>query len=163
MKIAQKLSLLVILAGIVLAIVQFAVARRRPAVTAPAATVSGKSLRDVMRSDVHESYTQMSFLIWHSKPLTDDKMEQIGKSAASINAAAQSLQLFETNYKQQGWSSADAKLFADKRLQLLRVTEELESAARQHKEADVLSFFLHLDNTCQSCHQHFRPDLSWNL
>jgi hypothetical protein len=25
----------------------------------------------------------------------------------------------------------------------------------------VTSFFIHLDNTCQSCHRRFRPDLSW--
>jgi len=82
-------------------------------------------------------------------------------ASSRIMQAAQGLQTFEATYKQQGWSAQDVQFFNDKRLQLSHVAEELNRAAKNHDESQVVSFFMHMDNTCQSCHKRFRPDLSW--
>lgn len=74
---------------------------------------------------------------------------------------AHDLTAYEAVYRQQGWSEQDVQFFDDKRLQLTQVAEELKKAAQKHDSSGVTSFFMHLDNTCQGCHRHFRPDLSW--
>ena len=103
----------------------------------------------------------MSFTIWHDRPLTKEKMDAIAEASSHIVQAAQGLEMYEATYKQQGWSAQDMKFFDDKRLQLSHVAEELNRAAKSHDESQVVSFFMHMDNTCQSCHKRFRPDLSW--
>jgi cytochrome c556 len=135
---------------------------RRPVVSAsapprPAAT----DLRQVMKSKLHEEYTLMSFTIWHDQPLTDEKMDAIAASSARIMSIARTLDSYETEYKQQGWNADDLKFFDERRLQLSRVAEALNKAARKHDSGQVVNFFMHMDNTCQSCHKRFRPDLSW--
>jgi cytochrome c556 len=37
----------------------------------------------------------------------------------------------------------------------------LQRAAREHDSHQVFNNFKRMDNTCQSCHKRFRPDLSW--
>lgn len=136
---------------------------RRSAAAAPT-TESARnehSLRQLMRSRLHEEYTAMSFTIWHDQPLTQEKMDKIAVSSANILAITKELDSYEAEYRLQGWSAQDVKFFDDKRVQLTRVAEELKKAAEMHDSSQVTSFFMHLDNTCQSCHQRFRPDLSW--
>ena len=118
-------------------------------------------LRQVMETRVHQDYTAMSFTIWHDRPLTNVKMDAIAAASSRIAQEAQGLEAFEDAYRQQGWSAQDVKFFEENRLRLFRVAEELNRAAKNHDEAQVVSFFMHLDNTCQSCHKKFRPDLSW--
>lgn len=132
-------------------------ARPVPQVTSAASN----DLRQLMSTRVHEEYTAMSFTIWHDLPLTREKMDSIALQSARIMEAAKALEPFEATYKEQGWSAQDVKFFNDKRLQLSHVAEELNRAAKNRDESQVVSFFMHLDNTCQSCHKRFRPDLSW--
>jgi cytochrome c556 len=126
-----------------------------------ASKMTGNDLRQVMEVRVHQDYTMMSFTIWHDRPLTNDKMDAIAAASSRIAQEAQGLEAFEDAYRQQGWSTRDVKFFDENRLRLFRVAEELNRAAQNHDEAQVISFFMHLDNTCQSCHKKFRPDLSW--
>ena len=130
----------------------------------PAPQTSSKAnddLRQIMETKVHQDYTAMSFTIWHDRPLTKEKMDAIAVASSHIVQAADGLEMYEATYKQQGWSAQDVKFFDDKRLQLSHVAEELNRAAKSHDESQVVSFFMHMDNTCQSCHKRFRPDLSW--
>ena len=126
-----------------------------------ASTKPNEDLRQIMETKVHQDYTAMSFTIWHDRPLTKEKMDAIATASSHIVQAAQGLETFEATFEQQGWSAQDMKYFDDKRLQLSHVAEELNRAAKSHDESQVVSFFMHMDNTCQSCHKRFRPDLSW--
>ncbi|MGE5322419.1 MAG: cytochrome c [Actinomycetota bacterium] len=128
--------------------------------TRPTVIVHG-DLRDVMESKVHTEYTYLSFTIWHDQPLTAEKMDSIAAASARIEHIAHGLGSYEAEYQSQGWTKADVEFFDDKRLQLTQVAEELKKAAQKHDSSQVTSFFMHLDNTCQSCHHRFRPDLSW--
>lgn len=118
-------------------------------------------LRQVMQAKVHEDYTYLSFTIWHDRPLTSSKMDSIAVTSGRILSVAKGLDSYEAAYRQQGWSPQDIQFFDEKRLQLSRVAEELQKAAQKHDGPQVINFFMHLDNTCQSCHKRFRPDLSW--
>jgi cytochrome c556 len=132
--------------------------------SSPAPRASSKAnndLRQIMETRVHQDYTVMSFTIWHDRPLTGEKMDAIAVASSHIVESAQGLESFEATFQQQGWSAQDMKFFDDKRLQLSHVAEELNRAAKNHDESQVVSFFMHMDNTCQSCHKRFRPDLSW--
>ncbi|HWG51104.1 MAG TPA: cytochrome c [Candidatus Acidoferrales bacterium] len=139
-----------------------AVAAAAPSAAArPAQAVHG-NLRQVMETKVHTEYTYMSFTIWHDQPLTDAKMDAIAAASGRImDIAAHELSSYEPEYRQQGWTDEDVQFFDNKRLQLTQVAEELQKAAKRHDSSQVTSFFLHLDNTCQSCHSRFRKDLSW--
>lgn len=128
---------------------------------APPAQLPQGNLRELMQSRVHAEYTFLSFTIWHDQPLTAEKMDSIAASSERIMTIAHDLTVYEGVYKQQGWSQQDIQFFDDKRLQLTQVAEELKKAAQKHDSSGVTSFFIHLDNTCQGCHRHFRPDLSW--
>jgi cytochrome c556 len=134
-----------------------AAARPAPQLTSAATN----DLRQLMETKVHEDFTAMSFTIWHDRPLTNEKMNAIALASGRIMQDAKVLEKFEVTYKQQGWSTQDVQYFADKRAQLSHVAEELNRAAQKHDESQVVSFFMHMDNTCQSCHKRFRPDLSW--
>ena len=115
-----------------------------------------------METKVHTEYTYMSFTIWHDQPLTAEKMDSIAAASGRImDIAAHDLSSYEPVYRQQGWTDEDVQFFDNKRLQLTQVAEELQKAAQKHDSSQVTSFFLHLDNTCQSCHSRFRKDLSW--
>lgn len=124
-------------------------------------TAGNSDLRQIMENSVHHDYTAMSFTIWHDRPLTSTKMDSIAEASSRIAQAAQGLEAFEDAYRQQGWSARDVKFFDEKRLQLSQVAEELNRAAMHHDAPQVVNFFMHMDNTCQSCHRRFRPDLSW--
>ena len=139
-----------------------AVAAAAPSAAArPAQAVHG-DLRQVMETKVHTEYTYLSFTIWHDQPLTDAKMDAIAAASGRImDIAAHDLSSYEPEYRQQGWTDEDVQFFDNKRLQLTQVAEELQKAAKRHDSSQVTSFFLHLDNTCQSCHSRFRKDLSW--
>lgn len=139
-----------------------AVAAAAPSAAArPARAVHG-DLRQVMETKVHTEYTYLSFTIWHDQPLTDAKMDAIAAASGRImDIAAHDLSSYEPEYRQQGWTDEDVQFFDNKRLQLTQVAEELQKAAKRHDSSQVTSFFLHLDNTCQSCHSRFRKDLSW--
>lgn len=139
-----------------------AVAAAAPSAAArPAQAVHG-NLRQVMETKVHTEYTYLSFTIWHDQPLTDAKMDAIAAASGRImDIAAHDLSSYEPEYRQQGWTDEDVQFFDNKRLQLTQVAEELQKAAKRHDSSQVTSFFLHLDNTCQSCHSRFRKDLSW--
>ena len=127
----------------------------------PAQPVEG-NLRHLMETKVHTEYTYMSFTIWHDQPLTNAKMDAIAASSGRImDIAGHDLGSYEPVYRQQGWTEEDVQFFENKRLQLTQVAEELKKAAQKHDSSQVTSFFLHLDNTCQSCHSRFRKDLSW--
>jgi cytochrome c556 len=101
----------------------------------------------------------MSFTIWHDRPLTPAKMEAIATSSAHIIQFASQLQPFTSTMRQTGWTDQDAAFFEEKRLQLSRVATELQNAAKDQNKAAVTSFFLHLDFTCHSCHERFRPTM----
>lgn len=151
---------------VVFAVWGFQIHARRSAEAAarPAPQLSSAAtndLRQLMETKVHQDYTAMSFTIWHDRPLTNEKMNAIALASGRIIQDAKVLEKFEVTYKQQGWSTQDVQYFADKRAQLSHVAEELNRAAQKHDEAQVVSFFMHMDNTCQSCHKRFRPDLSW--
>jgi cytochrome c556 len=152
---------------VIFAVWGFQIHARRSAEAAPARPVpqltsaASNDLRQLMETKVHEDYTAMSFTIWHDRPLTNEKMHAIALASGRIMQDAKLLEKFEVTYKQQGWSTQDVQYFADKRAQLSHVAEELNRAAQKHDEAQVVSFFMHMDNTCQSCHKRFRPDLSW--
>jgi cytochrome c556 len=104
----------------------------------------------------------MSFTIWHDQPLTVEKMDSIAAASGRImDIAAHDLSSYEPEYRQQGWTEEDVQFFDNKRLQLTQVAEELQKAAQKHDSSEVTNFFLHLGNTCQSCHSRFRKDLSW--
>jgi cytochrome c556 len=139
-----------------------AVAAAAPSAAArPAQTVHG-NLRQLMETKVHTEYTYMSFTIWHDQPLTAEKMDSIAAASGRImDIAAHDLSSYEPEYRQQGWTDEDVQFFDNKRLQLTQVAEELKKAAQKHDSSQVTSFFLHMDNTCQSCHSRFRKDLSW--
>ena len=125
-------------------------------------SAASNDLRQLMSTRVHEDRTGLSFTIWHYCPLYKRKNGfHCVPASGRIMGAAKGLEPFEATYKQQGWSAADVKFFNDKRLQLSHVAEELNRAAKNRDESQVVSFFMHLDNTCQSCHKRFRPDLSW--
>ncbi len=126
-----------------------------------AAPPAGANLRQVMQTKVHHEYTFMSYTIWHDQPLTDQKMDAIAASSDRLILVGHDLNGYAAAYRQQGWSREDVDYFEEKRVQLTRVAEELKRAAQKHDSAQVTSFFLHLDNTCQGCHRRFRPDLSW--
>lgn len=119
-------------------------------------------LRLLMRTSLHENYTRMSFTIWHDKPLTPEKMDAIAISAARMIETARDLNAYEPGYRLQGWGAQDVEFFDEKRLQLVRVAEELTRAAQKHDATQVVNFFMHMDTTCQSCHRRFRPDMVWN-
>ncbi|HSM85166.1 MAG TPA: cytochrome c [Candidatus Limnocylindrales bacterium] len=161
----SKLLGLVVVVAVAVAVVGYQVHARRTAAGSaavrPPVSQQSANLRQVMESRVHQEYTHMSFIIWHDQPLTPDKLDTIADSSGRIMETAKGLDSFEAAYQQQGWSAQDVKFFEEKRLQLSRVAEELQRAARKRDSAEVVSFFMHLDNTCQSCHKRFRPDLSW--
>lgn len=151
--------------AMVLAVMGYAVYARRSAVPdAPAADAKSApvDLRQFMRTSLHEKYTLMSFTIWHDKPLTPEKMDSIAVSSARMIEAARGLNAYEPGYRRQGWSAQDVEFFDEKRLQLVRVAEELTRAAQKHDATQVVNFFMHMDTTCQSCHRRFRPDMVWN-
>ena len=139
--------------------------RHVPAKATPAALPAQPghgNLRQLMETKVHTEYTYMSFTIWHDQPLTAEKMDSIAAASGRImDIAAHDLSSYEPVYRQQGWTDEDVQFFDNKRLQLTQVAEELQKAAQKHDSSQVTSFFLHLDNTCQSCHSRFRKDLSW--
>jgi len=118
-------------------------------------------LRRFMQSRVHQEYTFMSFTIWHDRPLTPEKMDSVAAASSRVIDLSKELSDYGVIYKQQGWSNEDVKFFEEKRLQLARVAEELNRAAKKHDSTEVINFFMHLDSTCQSCHKRFRPDLQW--
>jgi cytochrome c556 len=120
-----------------------------------------EALRQFMESKVHHEYTYLSFTIWHDKPLTPEKMDSIAMSSSRVIDLSKELTGYAAVYKDQGWSSEDVQFFEEKRLQLARVAEELNHAAKNHNSTEVINFFMHMDNTCQSCHKRFRPDLQW--
>lgn len=136
-------------------------------VTAAAPAVSqrppqaSKDLRRFMQANLHQEYTFLSFTVWHDRPLTPEKMDSIAASSSRVIDMARDLNGFTTAYGKQGWSKDDLKFFDQKRLQLSRVAEELNRAARKRDSQEVINFFMHLDSTCQSCHRRFRPDLQW--
>jgi cytochrome c556 len=120
------------------------------------------NLRHLMETKVHPEYTYMSFTIWHDQPLTAEKMDSIAAASGRImDIASHDLSSYEPVYREQGWTDEDVQFFDNKRLQLTQVAEELQKAAKKHDSSQVTNFFLHLDNTCQSCHRRFRKDLSW--
>lgn len=152
------------LAAVVLGLVGYAVYARHaaaPAASSAEARQAQADLRQLMQSKLHTEYTYMSFTIWHDKPLTADKMDGIAASSARVIQVAQGLDTYEPGYQRQGWSSDDVQFFDQKRRQLSKIAEELKRAAQKHDEPQVVNFFMHMDNTCQSCHKRFRPDLSW--
>ena len=120
-----------------------------------------EALRQFMQSKVHQEYTFLSFTIWHDRPLTPEKMDSIAMSSSRVMDLSKELTSYAAMYKDQGWSSEDVNFFEEKRLQLSRVAEELNHAAREHNSTEVINFFMHMDSTCQSCHKRFRPDLQW--
>jgi len=117
-------------------------------------------IRDLMHNQVHPEYTMLSFTIWHDRPLTPAKFTTIATSSQRLKQLSQDLNGYVSLFQQQGWGERDTRFFDEKRLQLGQVATELERAARKHDGAQVTSFFLHLEATCQSCHKRFRPDLS---
>jgi len=127
----------------------------------PSKPQTHEDLRQFMQSRVHQEYTFMSFTIWHDRPLTPTKMDSIAVSSSRVIDLTKELTGYAAIYKQQGWSNDDVKFFEEKRLQLSRVAEELNRAAKKHDSSEVINFFMHMDNTCQSCHKRFRPDLQW--
>jgi hypothetical protein len=139
------------IAAVVLGLVGYAVYARHaaepPGVSRAEARQAQADLRQLMQSKLHTEYTYMSFTIWHDKPLTADKMDGIAASSARVIQVAQGLDTYEPGYQ--------------KRRQLSKIAEELKRAAQEHDEPQVVNFFMHMDNTCQSCHKRFRPDLSW--
>lgn len=139
-------------------------ARRTAPAEVPAAGAQRPpmDLRQLMQSELHEDYTRISFTIWHDKSLTPEKMDVVAFSSARVVEVARGLDVYEPGYQQQGWSAQDIRLFDDKRLQLVRVAEELTRAARKRDGTQVVNFFMHMDATCQSCHKRFRPDMTWN-
>ena len=122
---------------------------------------NNEDLRRFMQARVHQEYTFLSFTIWHDRPFTDAKMDSIAASSSRVMDISKELTAYATVYKEQGWNSDDVKFFEEKRVQLSRVAEELNHAAQKRNSAEVISFFMHLDNTCQSCHKRFRPDLQF--
>jgi cytochrome c556 len=120
-----------------------------------------EDLRQFMQSRVHQEYTLLSFTIWHDRPLTPEKMDVIAASSSRVMELTRELSGYAGQYKQQGWSVDDLRFFEEKRLQLSRVAEELNRAAKKHDSPEVINFFMHMDSTCQSCHRRFRPDLQW--
>jgi cytochrome c556 len=128
---------------------------------AQASTQPREDLRRFMQSKVHQEYTFLSYTIWHDRPLTPAKMDSIAASSVKIIGLSNELTAYVALYKEQGWSNEDVKLFEEKRLQLSRVAQELNRAAQKRDAREVHNFFTHLDNTCQSCHKRFRPDLQW--
>jgi cytochrome c556 len=133
---------------------------------APASAMSaGKkpytSLRQMMQSGVHQEYTFISFTIWHDRPLTAAKLDLIADSSARIGNLARELDSFNGKDNPQGWSLPDAALFHEKSIELYHVSQELNQVAVEHDTPKVQTMFHRLDNTCQSCHKHFRPDLRW--
>ena len=131
-----------------------------PAGTHPAVQ-NREDLRKFMQARIHQEYTFLSFTVWHDRPLTAQKMDNIAGSSAHLVDMSKELTAYAAIYKEQGWSNDDVKFFEEKRLQLSRVAEELGHAAQKHDSPEVINFFMHLDNTCQSCHKRFRPDLQW--
>jgi len=152
-------------AAMVLALVGYALYARRaaapPAVSRAEARQAQADLRQLMQSKLHTEYTYMSFTIWHDKPLTADKMDGIAAASTRVIDVARGLDTYEPGYQRQGWSNEDVQFFDQKRRQLSKIAEELRQAAQKHDEPQVVNFFMHMDNTCQSCHKRFRPDLSW--
>lgn len=120
-----------------------------------------QDLRQFMQSKVHQEYTFLSFTIWHDRPLTPAKMDAIAASSSRVMDLSKELGAYGALYKEQGWSAEDLRLFEENRLQLSRVAEGLNRAAQKRASPDILNSFEHLGNTCQSCHQRFRPDLRW--
>ena len=131
-----------------------------PAGTHPAVQ-NRDDLRKFMQARIHHEYTFLSFTVWHDRPLTAQKMDNIATASSHVVAMSKELTAYAAIYKAQGWSNDDVKFFEEKRLQLSRVAEELGHAAQKHDSPEVINFFMHLDNTCQSCHKRFRPDLQW--
>jgi cytochrome c556 len=128
---------------------------------APVKPQSREDLRQFMQSRVHQEYTFMSFTIWHDRPFTPEKMDSIAASSSRVIDLTKELSRYAGIYKQQGWSNDDVMFFEEKRLQLSRVAEELNRAAKKRDSSEVINFFMHMDSTCQSCHKRFRPDLQW--
>ena len=126
-----------------------------------ASTQPREDLRRFMQSKVHQEYTFLSYTIWHNRPITPAKMDSIAASSVKIIGLSNELTAYVALYKEQGWSNEDVKLFEEKRLQLSRAAQELNRAAQKRDSREVHNFFTHLDNTCQSCHKRFRPDLQW--
>lgn len=122
--------------------------------------VAHQDLRQLMQDRIHVEFTQMSFTLWHDRPLTPSKMDSISTSATHMAGYATDLQQYATVLNQQGWSRADVQFFDQNRLQLLRVSAELNQAARQRDQTQMTNFFMHLETTCNACHHRFRPDLS---
>jgi len=131
------------------------------AASAAARPQTSEGLRQFMQSRVHQEYTFMSFTIWHDRPLTPEKMDSLAASSLRVMEMSRELAGYSGAYKQQGWNVDDLKFFEEKRLQLSRVAEELNRAAKKRDSSQVINFFMHLDSTCQSCHKRFRPDLQW--
>jgi cytochrome c556 len=133
--------------------------------TPHAATANGAlpqpNLRQLMQEKIHVEFTQISFTIWHDRPLTPSKMESISASATRMAGFANDLQPYSTFLTQQGWSKDDAQFFDQQRLQLSHVSTELDQAARRRDQKQITSFFMHLETTCNTCHHRFRPDLSY--
>src|SRR5262249_47777900 len=113
-----------------------------------------------MSEKIHSEYTTLSFTIWHDRPLTPDKFSRIAMSSGRLISLSHNLEQYVTLFQQQGWPPEDIRFFDEKRLQLGQVANELQHAAHAQDGPQVTSFFLHLDNTCQSCHKRFRSDLS---
>ena len=160
----SKFMMVGVVVAVALALVGYALYARRaagPAVSRATTRHFQADLRQLMQSRLHVEYTYMSFTIWHDKPLTSKKMDGIAASSDRIVEVARKLDTYEPGYERQGWSSDDVQFFDQKRRQLSKIAEELKHAAQEHDEPQVVNFFLHMDNTCQSCHKRFRPDLSW--
>ncbi|HLJ85339.1 MAG TPA: cytochrome c [Candidatus Angelobacter sp.] len=121
-----------------------------------------ENLAQLMKAEVHEQYTALSFTIWHDPPLTQPKMQTIAVASAHIMQTTGEIAAFRDDYREQGWSKEDLKFFEEENLQLFRVAQELNRAAQKQSEADVTHLFVNLDNTCQSCHKKFRPALAWS-
>ena len=118
-----------------------------------------ENLGNLMEHGLHEEYTFLSFTVWHDTPLDDAKMDAIADSAAHIVSLADELRSQQQHYALKEWKHDDNEFFAQKALQLSRVAQELERAGRKHQSDMAVSFFMHLDETCQRCHSRFRPDL----
>jgi hypothetical protein len=164
---ARKVKLLSITLALaaVLGLTGFRVYKRLSS-PAPASAMGGgkrpyTSMRQLMQTGVHQEYTLISFTIWHDRPLTPAKFDLIADSSARIGNMARELDTFNGKDNPQGWSLPDVAVFHDKSLELYSTAQELNQVAQEHDGQKVQAMFRRLDNTCQSCHKHFRPDLHW--
>jgi hypothetical protein len=122
-------------------------------------TVSSEysSLAKLMQEGLHEPFTELSFIIWHDKPLTPEKYEALRIAALKVRDIATQIPAF----RRSRWTGEEIAFYENHAMRLADLAGYLAEAAKRQQQDHVVHHLMDLESTCQKCHATFAPDLKF--